>query len=120
LTVSPFYHYNRAAFDGGSNDPIATTDHRTSQYVGAQAVLAVSRGLHTVRTGAYGFYQHDDVLFGLRSADATSLTQADTPTGHVEAAFLDDQYAASDWLTINAGVRLTHFSGAISENAVDP
>jgi hypothetical protein len=120
LTLSPFYHYNRAAFDGGSNDPIATTDHRTSQYVGAQAVLAASRGRHTARMGAYGFYQHDDVVFGLRSADAPALSQTDTPTGHVEAAFVDDQYAASEWLTINAGVRLTHFSGAISENTVDP
>ena len=32
LTLSPFYHYNRAAFDGGPNDPIITTDHRASQY----------------------------------------------------------------------------------------
>ena len=32
LTVSPFYHYNQSAYDGGPNDPLATTDHRTSQY----------------------------------------------------------------------------------------
>src|SRR5262249_733138 len=55
LTVSPFYHYNRAAFDGGANDPIVTTDHRSSQYVGAQAALAVTHGRHNGRVGAAGF-----------------------------------------------------------------
>src|SRR5215472_8716336 len=28
LTVSPFYHYNSANFDGGANDPIVTVDER--------------------------------------------------------------------------------------------
>ena len=120
LTLSPFYHYNRAAFDGGPNDPIVTTDHRASQYVGGQAVVAVSHGPHMARFGAYGFYQRDDVLFGLRSSDGPSLSQNDAPTGHVEVAFAEDQFAAADWLTINGGVRVTHFSGAISENAVSP
>jgi hypothetical protein len=120
LTVSPFYHYSRAAFDGGPNDPIVTTDHRTSQYVGGQVALALAQEPHTARMGAYGFYQHDDVLFGLQSNDGPTLSQADTPTGHVEVAFAEDQFAATGWLTINAGVRATHFSGAISENAVDP
>ena len=120
LTVSPFYHYNRAAFDGGPNDPIVTTDHRTSQYVGAQAVLAASRGKHTARLGVYGFYQHDDVLFGLQGADTPALTQTQMPTGHEEVVFAEDQYAMTDWLTINAGLRITHFSGELTENAVDP
>jgi outer membrane receptor protein involved in Fe transport len=34
--------------------------------------------------------------------------------------FLEDQYKVLSWLTLTAGVRLTHFSGAISENAVNP
>jgi len=120
LTVSPFYHYNRAAFDGGPNDPILTTDHRTSQYLGTQVVLAASRGAHTARAGVHGFYQHDDVLFGLQASGSSALNQTQTPTGHVEVAFAEDQYAATDWLTINAGVRVTHFSGALTENAVNP
>lgn len=120
LTLSPFYHYNRAAFDGGSNDPVVTTDHRTSHYVGGQVALALSRERHSARIGAYGFHQHDDALFGLQSSDGPTLNQTDTPTGHVEVAFAEDQFTATDWLTINAGVRATHFSGAITENAVDP
>jgi outer membrane receptor protein involved in Fe transport len=38
----------------------------------------------------------------------------------VEALFLEDQYKLTSWLTINGGVRLTHFGSTISENAVDP
>src|SRR6266853_4251452 len=40
LTVSPFYHYNRAAFIGGPNDtPVVARDERSSQYGGAQIVF---------------------------------------------------------------------------------
>src|ERR1700674_4852910 len=39
LTVSPFYHYNTANFEGGPSDPIVTVDERRSQYGGAQATL---------------------------------------------------------------------------------
>jgi hypothetical protein len=121
LTVSPFYHYNRAAFDGGSNDPIIATDHRASQYIGGQAVLAVSRGAHNGRAGVYGFYQHDAVLFGLQAVDGGSvLNQALTPTGHLEVAFAEDQYAATDRLTLHGGVRVTRFSGRLTETAVSP
>ena len=120
LTVSPFYHYNHAAFDGGPNDPIITTDHRTSQYVGGQAILAASRGRHNGRVGVYGFSQHDDVLFGLQSGDGLALNQAQTPTGHVEVAFAEDQYAATERLTVNGGLRVTRFSGAVTESAVSP
>ena len=121
LTVSPFYHYNRAAFDGGSNDPIITTDHRASQYLGGQAVLAVSHGRHSARVGVYGFYQHDDVLFGLQSGDSgVGLNQTQTPGGHVDVAFAEDQYAATDRLTLSVGVRATRFSGGITESALSP
>ena len=40
--------------------------------------------------------------------------------GNVEALFLEDQYKLTSWLTLNGGVRLTHFGSTISENAVDP
>ena len=41
LTVSPFYHYNRANYDGDPNDtPISTTQHRGSQYAGAQIAFS--------------------------------------------------------------------------------
>jgi len=121
LTVSPFYHYNRAAFDGGSADPIVTTTHRTSNYVGGQAVLAASSGSHNVRVGGYGFFQHDSLLFGLQSVeDGTPLSQDQALNGNVEVVFAQDQYAATDRITVNGGVRLTHFAGSLSETVVSP
>ncbi len=121
LKVSPFYHYNRAAFDGGTNDPIVTTDHRVFQYVGGQAVLAASRGRHSGQAGVYGFYQHDDVLFGLRSGSGgVTLNQAEAPTGNIEVAFAQDQFAATDRLTLSGGVRATRFSGGVTESAINP
>jgi len=123
LTVSPFYHYNRAAFDGGPNDtPLTTTDHRTSQYAGGQASLAVVHGRHNARVGLYAFFQHDDDFFGLRATDGSgaALQQRQKPNGNLEALFLEDQYKLAGWLTLNGGMRLTHFSGSLSENAASP
>jgi hypothetical protein len=120
LSVSPFYHFNRAAFDGGPSDPIITTDYRTSQYAGAQAVLTISKGPHTGRIGGYGFSQTDDLLFGLDDGSGAPVSQTAGPTGQLAVAFVDEQYAASGWLTLNAGLRLTRFSGSLSENAVSP
>ncbi len=34
--------------------------------------------------------------------------------------FVEDQYAATGWLTVNAGLRATRFSGALNEHAVSP
>lgn len=121
LTVSPFYHYNRAAFDGGPNDPIVATDHRASHYVGGQAVLAASRGPHSYRVGLYGFYQHDDVVFGLQSrSGGVPLDQGVTPSGGIAVAFAEDQYAATGRLTLNGGIRMTRFSGGVAEFAASP
>lgn len=41
LSVSPFYHYNSADYQGGRDDfPISTTDDRSSDYAGGQATLS--------------------------------------------------------------------------------
>ena len=123
LTVSPFYHYNQANYDGDPNDvPVATVQHRTSQYAGAQVVLSAVTASHNARAGVYAFGQHDDESVSLIANDGSgdSLAQARPATGHLEAVFLEDQYKALSWLTLTAGARLTHFSGAVSENAASP
>ena len=123
LTVSPFYHYNRANYDGDPNDtPVSTTQHRASQYAGAQVALTAVTSRHNARIGVYGFGQHDDESVNLIANDGSgdSLAQDKVSTGHLEAVFLEDQFKAFSWLTLTAGVRLTHFSGAISENAASP
>lgn len=123
LTVSPFYHFNRAAFDGGSGDsPFILNDHRASHYAGAQVTLAVVAGKQNARAGLEAFGQHDSILFGLRGADGSGLElrQQVKPWGDLEALFLEDQFKPTSWLTFNAGVRLTRFSGSLTETNADP
>ena len=123
LSVSPFYHYNRANFDGDPNDaPVSATQHRGSQYAGGQVILSAVSSPHKARAGVYAFGQHDDELVNLIANDGSgaNLSQTQISTGHLEALFLEDQYKALSWLTLTADMRLTHFTGAISENAASP
>jgi outer membrane receptor protein involved in Fe transport len=123
LTVSPFYHYNRANYDGDPLDaPLSTTQHRGSEYAGAQAAFSAVSKRHNVSAGLYGFAQSDQESIGLIANDGSGLrlAQAMSATGHLEAFYLEDQYKALSWLTLTGGVRLTHFSGAIAENAASP
>ena len=123
LTISPFYHYNQANYDGDPNDtPVSTTQHRSSEYAGGQATLSAVTKQHNASMGMYGFGQHDDESVGLIANDGTGLTlaQQKIATGHLEALFVEDQYKVLPWLTLTGGARLTHFSGAISENAASP
>jgi outer membrane cobalamin receptor len=122
LIVSPFYHFNRSAYDGGPNDPLVTTDRRTSQYDGGQVTLGIVRGRHNARFGVYGFSQHDNEFFGLvdNSETNASFTQSVRPTGNLEVFFAEDQTKVTNWLSLNGGIRLTHFGGLINENAASP
>src|SRR6202040_2830246 len=122
LTVSPFYHYNTANFEGGPNDPIVTVDERQSQYVGAQATLSADVAKNNVQVGFYGFHQHDDQLFALTFNDGSNpnLSQRETPSGNLMAVFIQDKISPTSWLTLTAGVRQTHFSGTITEDATSP
>jgi len=123
FTVSPFVHFNRANYDGDPNDPpVSTVQHLDSAYAGAQiAVNAVNRQ-HNARFGIYGFGQRDDEQVHLRANDGSggNVVQQQRSSGHLEAGFLEDQFKLTQWLTVTGGVRLTHFSGAVSENAANP
>jgi outer membrane receptor for ferrienterochelin and colicin len=122
LTVSPFYHYNTANFDGGPNDPIVTTDERQSQYGGAQATFGAEVAKNNLQVGFYGFHQHDDQLFALTFNDGSNpnLSSREVPSGNLAAVFIQDKLSVTSWLTLTAGVRQTHFSGGITENATSP
>lgn len=122
FTAAPFYHWNYAAFDSGSNDPLITTDHRGSHYAGGLVSLAVARGRQNARLGLYGFAQQDDALFGAVATGGSGgfPPQAEHPRGQLLAVFAEDQFRLTDWLTLNGGVRLTHFAGALVENNASP
>jgi outer membrane receptor for ferrienterochelin and colicin len=123
LTVSPFAHFNRANYDGDPNDtPVSTTQHRDSLYAGAQIALNAVTARHNARIGLYGFGQHDDEAIRLIANDGSGANASGDriSTGYSQAGFLEDQFKITSWLTLTGGVRLTHFSGAVTENAANP
>jgi len=129
FTVAPFFHWNRAAYDGYlpssgatlDGTPI-TTDHNDSHYEGATANLAVTRGRHNARVGFYGFAQQDDSFFRVVNTDGSPSPppQQSEPRGSLFSAFAEDQLRLTEWLTFNGGLRYTHFSGGIVEDKTDP
>jgi len=138
LTVSPFYHFNRAHYVGdytGAPDPDLSVpeDDRGSNYVGGVVSAAYTRRQHNLRAGVQVFGQRDNQLFAINAGDGTVVVppQREILWGTVSALFLEDQYKPTRWLTLNGGVRLTHFGGTgtdtllggnhpLSENAADP
>ena len=124
LTVSPFYHYNRANYESSPYDlPASATQERGSHYEGGQAVLSWVYKKSNFRGGVYGFAQQDNQLFSLIYNDGSSpnLTPVTvSPTGGTVAVYGEEQLRLTNWLTFDAGLRQTHFSGGVMENATSP
>jgi len=125
-TVSPFYHFNRAHYIGdyfGQPDSgvvIPNTD-RGSNYMGGVASITLGRGKHNARAGMQVWGAHDNQFFGITGSDGSDLLHERLKVwGNVETVFLEDQYRPTGWLTLNLGVRLTHFGSSVSENSADP
>jgi outer membrane cobalamin receptor len=126
LTVSPFYHYNSANYQSSFEDfPSSATENRSSKYEGGQATLSWIKNRSNLRVGVYGFAQQDSQLFGLLCHDSSQCENVDPPESHspegsLIAAYAEEQFKATSWLTVNAGIRQTHFSGDVVENASSP
>jgi len=122
FTVSPFVHFNRANYDGDPNgDPVSTVQHLASLYAGAQAAWSFTNRDHNASAGLYGFAQHDDEFIHLADASAgPEVSQSQSPNGGLIALFAGDQWKPLPWVTVTAGLRLTHFAGAVVENSADP
>lgn len=120
--LSPFYHFNRAVYQGGSNDIPTTSENRASNYEGGQATVSWSKSKNIVRAGLYAFAQQDNSFFTLDANDGfgNNFAERAQPTGNMEALFLEDQLKVTSWLSLTGGFRCTHFSGQITENATDP
>jgi len=125
LTVSPFYHFNRADYESSLLDlPSSTTEKRSSKYEGGQVAISWVKDRNNLRAGIYGFAQQDNQLFGLifndNSAPNLDPPDVEKPVGSLVAVYAEDQLKATSWLTLNAGLRQTHFSGGVVENATSP
>jgi len=124
LTVSPFYHFNSADYASNPSDtPTAATQDRSSKYEGGQATLAYVKGRNNARAGIYGFSQQGSQLFGLLFNDGKGtppLRDTENASGGLSALYAEDQFRFISLLTLNAGIRQTHFSSIVVENATSP
>jgi hypothetical protein len=134
LTVSPFYHYNSANYESSPLDlPSSTTQNRSSNYEGGQATVTWVEKRNNLRAGLYAFAQQDSQLFSLifhcptpftaacPETSASNLTPTKVnPIGSLTALYVEDEFRANSWLTVSAGLRQTHFSGDVVENATSP
>jgi hypothetical protein len=123
LTVSPFYHYNSADYQGGANDyPVISTMDQAAHYGGLQAALNANVWRNDVQVGVYGFAQHQYNLFDNQFTDGGQNfpTSSIGVTGGLESTFINDKFKVTSWLTLIAGLRQTHFTADVVENAADP
>ena len=126
LTVSPFFHSNSANYQSSMQDfPSSATEDRRSKYEGGQATLSWIKARSNFRVGLYGFSQQDDQLFGLICHDSSQCQSVDpaeshSPDGSLAVVYAEEQFKATSWLTWNGGLRQTHFSGGVVENASSP
>ena len=123
LTVSPLFHYNSANLGSNPNDlPTATTDNRASTYAGGQVTLTGAFARNSMSGGFYGFWQHDNQLFSVLFNDgsATNFTDREIVNGGLVEAWFEDKFKPTSWITLSGGVRQSHFSGGITENATSP
>jgi outer membrane receptor protein involved in Fe transport len=123
LTVSPFFHYNSADY---ASDPnafrSAATQNRSSKYEGGQATISWIKGRNNVRLGFYSFAQQDAQFFHVVYNDGSGTVSplSQNPDGGLIAVYTEDQFKVTSWLTLNGGLRQTHFSGGVVENATSP
>ena len=121
--VSPFFHFNRANYQSSPNDyPTVTTANETGLYTGVQASISTVIAKNSISAGVYGYAQHENDLFGAVFTDGSNPSFTVNPIilAGVKELFLEDNYKPTPWLTLIAGVRQTHFQGAITENAIYP
>ena len=122
LTVTPYFHFNRAQYLGGPNDtPYILDDDTRSTYVGIRSVLEVQSKAHAASAGFETWAQHSNDFFGLSlNPGSTELNQRQIQWAELEDVFAEDQYKPNSWLTLNFGLRVSHYSGLIDEHAIDP
>jgi hypothetical protein len=121
--LSPFFHFNRTNYQSSSRDqPVSTSAEQTGVYSGGQASVSTVIAHNTITAGMYGYMQHENDQFGAVFNDGSSAAFTVNPivNGGVEEAFVEDHYKPTSWLTLMGGERQTHFTGAISEDALYP
>jgi outer membrane receptor protein involved in Fe transport len=117
LTISAYHHFNKLEINGrgdGSGLPLAS-DNRRANYLGTQAEWSATGGQHLVKLG-YGIYAtrvRDDfsILPNAISNDFEQAFYSRVPANAWQnSVYFQDQFDATDQLTVNYGGRLDSFS----------
>ena len=135
LTVSPFYHYNQASYNGSPNDvPVITDVIQSANYGGVQGNLNATLGKNNdVTLGLYGFGQRQSNSFNNIFTDCAPVCQnfpvsSAAVSGALVEEYVSDRFKITSWLTLIAGLRESHFgfgsvnggTPGIMQNATDP
>jgi outer membrane receptor protein involved in Fe transport len=126
LTVSPFYHHNNVSYESKPFDqPSSATETLSSNYEGGQASLSWIAKRNNLRAGVYGFAEQASQLFGLLcnqpgACNTVSPPATTSPAGGLAAAYLEEQIKLTSWLSLDGGIRQTHYSAEVVENASSP
>jgi len=123
LTVSPFYHYNGADYQGGATDyPVISIVNQNASYAGAQSALNLNFWKNDLQAGVYGFGQHQYTYFNNDFTDGTPNVPASSigVNGGIVSEFINDKFKVTPWFTLITGFRATQFNSTISETATDP
>jgi hypothetical protein len=71
----------------------------------------------------YSFGQHDGYFFGVLFNDGSGtapISEPDSANGGVVEEYVTDNFKATQWLTLIAGLRESRFQGQFTETATDP
>ena len=122
FTLAPFYHFNAAHYRGAgpATAEVIPDDDRGSHYAGGVLTAGMTRGRHNFRAGLEGYANQEHRTLSLTGAGTPAFSSAQGDLGGVFSAFAEEQFRLTSWARISGGLRFTHFSGAISEDAVDP
>ena len=120
VTVSPFYHRNRADYLGGPADPIVFNDNRTSAFEGIETDFSIVRGKHTGLVSVEAYGQHDHTFISIFSPGAASVVERAAPRGNFESAIFQDRFQATPWFSLSGGFQVSRDSALIQETAHDP
>jgi outer membrane cobalamin receptor len=126
LTVSPFYHHNNVSYESKPFDqPSSATETLSSNYEGGQANLSWIAKRNNLRAGVYGFSEQANQQFGLLcnqpgACNSVNPPATTNPAGGLAAAYVEDQVKLTSWFSLDGGIRQTHYSAEVVENASSP
>ena len=124
VSFAPFYHVNQSNYDSLPTDnPVATTWHQTSNYVGGQGDGHLDLGWNSFSAGFYTFYQDENDLYGVQVNDGSASSEPNT--GVTAGAALDEFYLADhlrlgQYVTLLGGERFSYFNAGYDESATYP